>query len=146
MLSARRKELTKLGKGNKPNATRPLTSFEVDHLYEVGYFGTLISVSLQRTMWWITAKHFGHRARDEARQLLFGDIKLDRDVETGQAFIVWDTERSRKQELASVLWATSDLSTQRHSKQSVIDVQLKFTRSLYPIVQLICVSNHLHFF
>ena len=47
VLSSRRKELTKLGKGNKPNATRPLTDAEVNSLYECGYFGTLNPVSLQ---------------------------------------------------------------------------------------------------
>ena len=40
LLASRRKELTKLVKGNKSNATRPLTNEEIDHLYSIGYFGT----------------------------------------------------------------------------------------------------------
>lgn len=89
VLSSRRKELTKLGKGNKPNATRPLSE-------NVGYFGVQNPVTLQRTIWWIVTKHFGHRARDEARQLKYGDIKLEISFETGEEYLVWDTERSTK--------------------------------------------------
>ena len=50
ILSSRRKELTKLGKGNKPNATRPLTDQEVNYLYDAGYFGIENPTSLQRSI------------------------------------------------------------------------------------------------
>ena len=40
VLASRRKQLTQLGKGNKPNATRPLTDEEVDKMYDMEYFGT----------------------------------------------------------------------------------------------------------
>ena len=39
VLSAKRKELTKLGLGQKANTTRDLTNAEVDILYERKYFG-----------------------------------------------------------------------------------------------------------
>ena len=39
VLSSRRKQMTKLGKGNAPNATRPLSDEEVDLLYQNKYFG-----------------------------------------------------------------------------------------------------------
>ena len=96
VLSSRRKELTKLGKGNRPNATRALTEHEVNHLYDVGYFGITKPKSLQRTIWWIITKSFGHRARDEARQLKFGDIKLQKEFNGDREYLVWDTERSTK--------------------------------------------------
>ena len=96
MLASRRKQLTKLGKGNKPNATRPLSNEEVDLLYSCGYFGSENPVSLQRTVWWQITKHFGHRARDESRQLKFGDIKIEKDPVTCTEYLVWITERSTK--------------------------------------------------
>ena len=95
VLAAKRKELTKNGLGNKPNATRPLTDEEVNKLYEKGYFGLDSPVPLQRLMWWCLTTQFGYRARDETRKLLFGDIKLCRD-EDGQKYLEWDTERGTK--------------------------------------------------
>ena len=67
VLSNRRKELTKQGKGNRPNACRPLTPDEVDHLYSVGFFGDHDAKSLYRTVWWKLTTQFGYRARDETR-------------------------------------------------------------------------------
>ena len=32
--------------------------------------------ALQRTIWWLTTILFGHRGRNEARQLLWGDVLL----------------------------------------------------------------------
>ena len=83
VLASRRKELTKLGKGNKPNATRALTEDEVSYLYSVGYFGTTHPKSLLRTMWWVITKHFGHRGRDEARDMKFSGEYLEWDIERG---------------------------------------------------------------
>ena len=61
----------------------------------------LVSQSLnpyraERTIWWIITKSFGHRARDEARQLKFGDIKLQKEFNVDRKYLVWDTERSTK--------------------------------------------------
>ena len=39
VLASRRKQLTLMGKGNKPNATRPLEPHEVDKLYDYDFFG-----------------------------------------------------------------------------------------------------------
>ena len=100
VLTARRKQLTKLGKGNKPNATRALTEKEVDLLYSSNYFGSSTPMSLQRTIWWIITTNFGHRARNEARQLLFGDIKIK--ISEGNEYLEWDTERATKTRDGSV--------------------------------------------
>ena len=93
VLAARRKQLTQQGLGNKPLATRPLEEFEVNKLFNAGYFGT--SKTLQRAIWWKVTTNFGHRARDEARELCFGDIKLCTD-ETGAKYLEWDKERGSK--------------------------------------------------
>ena len=39
---------------------------------------------------------FGYRARDEARQLTWGDINLNIDLVHKEEFISWNTERSTK--------------------------------------------------
>ena len=49
VLKSRRKELVKLGKGNKPNATRALTPSEVIILYKKEFFGDSCALTLQRT-------------------------------------------------------------------------------------------------
>ena len=95
VLAARRKQLTQLGLGSKPNATRPLEDSEVEKLKEMGYFGWENSEQLQRLMWWCITTQFGYRARDESRKLCFGDIVLCRDAD-GQKYLEWDTERGSK--------------------------------------------------
>ena len=96
VLAARRKQLVKMGKGNKPNAARALSDEEITHLYKTGYFGTTHPVTLQRAIWWELTTHFGHRARDEARQLNFGDIKIMKEFNSETEYLLWDTERSTK--------------------------------------------------
>ena len=96
VLASCRKELTKLGKGNKENAARSITPEEVDYLFDTGYFGTANPVVLQRSVWCFLTQHFGHRARDEGLQLKYGDIKVEREFRSGNEYLVWLTERSTK--------------------------------------------------
>ena len=79
VLAARRKQLTKLGLGSKPNATRELSEYEVDILFNDGYFSLSNADSLEKGMWWFISLNFGYRARDEARKLCWGDIILGYD-------------------------------------------------------------------
>ena len=95
VLKSRRKELVKLGKGNKPNATRALTPSEVNILYEKEFFGDSCALTLQRTVWWKITKHFGHRARDEAKQMELGDFAIDFDHERHLHYLIWDTESEK---------------------------------------------------
>ena len=69
VLASRSKQQTLLGKGNKPNATRPLEPEEVDDLFKKGFLGSDSPLVLQRTMWWKITTCFGYRARDESRRL-----------------------------------------------------------------------------
>ena len=96
VLSSRRKELTKLGKGNKPNASRSLSDEEVDYLFASNFFGDMNAVSLYRAVWWVLTTQFGNRARDEARQMKVGDIAIVTNALTGKRYLEWDTERSTK--------------------------------------------------
>ena len=51
ILAAKRKNLVRQGKGNRPNATRELTEAEEDALLENGQFGVQDPKSLQRALW-----------------------------------------------------------------------------------------------
>ena len=92
VLSSKRKQLTRLGMGNKPNAARPLEENEIETLWDKKYFGLGSPTVLQRTVWWILTTSFGYRARDESVKILFGDIKLCVDHE-GVQYLEWDKER-----------------------------------------------------
>ena len=95
VLASRRKQLTQKGLRNKPLATRPLNEKEVSTLYDSGYFGISNPLALQRAIWWKITTNFGYRARDEARKLCFGDIKLCTD-ENNDKYLEWDKERGSK--------------------------------------------------
>ncbi|XP_078352417.1 uncharacterized protein KIAA1958-like [Oculina patagonica] len=96
VLAAKRKNLVKQGRGNKPNACRELTTEEEQKLFESGEFGYHDPVALQRTLWWFLSLHFGFRARDESRKLCWGDLELQIDPETGREMLVWKAERGSK--------------------------------------------------
>ena len=96
VLASKRKQLKKLGYGNKPNSTREITEFEIQKLYDEKYFGMTSPSSVQRTVWWFISLHFGFRGRDEARQLAWGDVQLEHDISRGLDFLVWHKERTRK--------------------------------------------------
>ena len=68
---------------------------EIDELYQKGFFGTSSPLALQRALWWITSMHFGCQARDEAKKIKWGDIKLVKDPE-GVEMLVWNTKRGTK--------------------------------------------------
>ena len=97
VLKKRRAELTRMGKGNKPNACRALENEEMDVLFnETDTFGVRNPEQLQRTIWWKIACHFGHRARDESRKLEWGDIQKVYDKVSGRQMLVWNVERGSK--------------------------------------------------
>ena len=86
VLKAKRRQLRKEGKGNKPNATVPLTENDVQKFFEENQFGMHNPEALSRTMWYLITLHFGHRARHEARQLKFGDILLKFDKSSNEEY------------------------------------------------------------
>ena len=95
-LAARRKELVKHGKGNKPNACRALDDFEEQKLFSSKVFGKHNAKSLQMTMWYLISLHFGFRGRDGARKLCRGDVKLETDPHTNEEYLLWNVRRGSK--------------------------------------------------
>ncbi|XP_074624356.1 uncharacterized protein KIAA1958-like [Acropora palmata] len=85
VLKAKQKALKSSGKGNKPNASRSLTDFEVDELYRKGQLGSETPDAMLNTLWFNNSTHFGMRGGKEHRDLCSGDIQLQEDISGGEA-------------------------------------------------------------
>ena len=94
VLAAKRKQLTKKGLGNKPDAARELEDEEIDLLFKKGFFGTQEPMALQRAVWWTMSLHFGFRAREETKKMEWGDVSVA--VVKGRETLIWLTERGTK--------------------------------------------------
>ena len=71
-----RKRLVNQGMGNKPCTTHPLSTSEVDKLYNAGYFSMTSPLSLQRNMWQVLTLSCGFCGRDESQKLKFEDYQI----------------------------------------------------------------------
>ena len=87
-LKAKRVELTKQGKGNRPNASEPLSREEQEKCWEMGIFGNIDASTLQFTVWFLMTIHFGFRGRDEHRKLCWGDVQLINETDGSESLIV----------------------------------------------------------
>jgi len=83
VLKARQKALKSSGIGNKPNASRSLTDFEVDELYRNGQLGSETPEEMLNTLWFNNTTHFGMRV-GKHRDLCWGDIQLKEDISDGE--------------------------------------------------------------
>ena len=95
VLKSKQKQLKRLGKGNKPKEASPLTSDEIDTLYEKGEFGNHSPHALINTLWFNNCLHFGLRGGKEQRNLKWGDVTLKVDT-TGKEYLEYSTERQTK--------------------------------------------------
>ena len=77
-------------KGTNQIATVALTNEDIERIFE-NQFGTHDPDVLSRTEWFLLTLHFGHRARNEARQMKFGDIVLRKDEVSGKEYLEWST-------------------------------------------------------
>lgn len=93
-LKAKRTDLKKKGKGNKPNRADSLLEEEEDRLWESGALGDHHPEALQNSIWFYCTKCLGLRGRDECRQLLWGDLKIT--THDNLEWLEWDTERCTK--------------------------------------------------
>ena len=90
-LAAKRKQLRSMGKGQKPNASKPITSEEEHRLFNSGQFGDHDPEALICTVWYFFTLHMGMRGRDEHWKLRLGDMVLKQD-ENGE-YVEWSVER-----------------------------------------------------
>ena len=94
--------------GNKPNATKALEDIDVEKLYECSVFELTSALILQRTMWWKITNLFGHRERNKARKLKFGDMKLCKDL-SGRKYLEWGKERCSKTRTGEELFSSAKI-------------------------------------
>ena len=135
VLVAKRKNLVRQGKGNRPNATRELTEAEEDALFENGQFGVQDPKSLQRALWWFLSLHFGWRARDESRKLYWGDVGLVNDPETGSEYLVLKSAKHTPDKMVAI---KEPLNRKRMQANTGQDAQLNFTKCFEAIVPKPC--------
>lgn len=94
MLTARRKQLKRLGLGNRPNKATPFTPGELDSLREKNLLGYNSPESLANQLFLNNCLHFGMRSRNEHHELLWGDITVQ-TTHDGKEYIEY-TERTTK--------------------------------------------------
>ena len=93
-LVAKRKELKKDGKGNKPNAARMLTDEEVDILYGQDLLGCSSSEALINTIWLNNTQFFGLRGCQEHRDMRWGDVEI-KETADGTAFLEYNERQAK---------------------------------------------------
>lgn len=64
-LKGKAAELRERGKGNRPNASKPLTNLEEEELWNSGKLGSSDSETLVQTVWFNITQHLGFRGRQE---------------------------------------------------------------------------------
>jgi hypothetical protein len=94
-LSAKKIQLKKLGKGQKPKAAKAISADVENLMWEEGQLGDSSPRTLIFSVWYYFTKCFGLRGRNEHRQLLLGDVVLKKDPVNGREFLEY-SERMTK--------------------------------------------------
>ena len=96
-LSSKRKQLRRVGKGQKPNKALGLTETQIQMLWDEKQLGYETPHSLLCTAWFNNTLFFGWRARDEHHRIKFGDFQIKcEDGPQGKECDEWITERGSK--------------------------------------------------
>lgn len=93
-LKSKQRDLKKQGKGDKPNASVPLTEDDIKLLYDKGLLGKSTPEALLNTVWFNNTVYFGLRGCKEHRDMCWGDVQL-RQTTNGEEFLEY-TERQTK--------------------------------------------------
>lgn len=75
-LGAKQKKLRKEGKGRKPNKAAPVSSTDINLLWDRGEIGFDNPRCLLNLVWFNNAFYFGWSGNDEHTKLLFGDLRM----------------------------------------------------------------------
>ncbi|XP_062595369.1 uncharacterized protein KIAA1958-like, partial [Saccostrea cucullata] len=94
VVASKMKLLRQQGKGNKSRQADPLTSEEIDILYERNLLGKGNPKAVINTLYINNTLHFGMRSRLEHSNLRWGDVQVKIDT-SGQKFLEF-TERATK--------------------------------------------------
>ena len=96
VLRMKMKHLKKSGLGNKPKTATMLTDTHLEKMYGSGTLGDKSPRALLHAMWLTVTSHFGLRTGKEVHSLQWGDVTLCTDPDTGEEFIILNTERQTK--------------------------------------------------
>ena len=83
------------GKGNRPNKAKPMSKLDQDKLWGNRALGKHSPIALLNTVWFFNTKLFGFRGSHESRQLLWGDITLKKDSDTGDEYLEFNERLSK---------------------------------------------------
>ena len=81
VLQTKRKQLSSLGLGNRPNKSDVITPSDEEILWTSGQLGMHSPLALFNTVWYFNTKLFGFRGGHESRQMKWGDITLHTDTD-----------------------------------------------------------------
>ena len=76
LLTASKKILKKVGKGNKSKASQPLENVEIEQLWISGALGSSSPEILQNTVWFLLCLHLGMMGCDEHYKLRYSDLEV----------------------------------------------------------------------
>ena len=125
VLKSKRQELRKQWKGGRPNATEALSNEDIELIFNENQFGIHDPHVLSRTMGFLLTLYFGHRARNETRQMKFGDIILRKDEWRGKL-------KGRARPATAMKMNTEDVSDQKRTKPAIENAQSHASKNLFP--------------
>ena len=96
VLKQKQKSLKKQGLGNQPKTAATLEDAHIQKMIEAKTLGAHNSRSLIHSLWLVCTTNFGMRTGAEVHSLQWGDVQLGIDEETGDEYIVLNTERQTK--------------------------------------------------
>ena len=95
VLKGKASKLRQLGKGNRPNASQPLTWEDEEKLWSLGRLGNSTPESLLHTVWYLLTQHLGFRGCQEHKQAEIDDFVFGID-ENGCEYVMYDDSKPTK--------------------------------------------------
>lgn len=127
-LKAKKKNLKKLGFGNRPNAAEAVDSEEEDELFQSGAFGTENPDSLISALWYMNTMHFGLRGSHEHRQLKWGDVTLQTEP-SGRQKLIYNERLTKTRDGSNTrntrAYAPKSWSNEKDEKKCHVKIYLK---------------------
>lgn len=93
-LHSKQKQLKKQGRGNKPNASVPVTEEEMKVLYNKGLLGISSPEALLNSLWLNNSLHFGLRGIQEHHNTCWGDVTLNKTAD-GVEFLEYNERQTK---------------------------------------------------
>lgn len=93
-LNSKQKQLKKQGRGNKPNASVPVTEEEMKAQYNKGLLGMSSPEVLLNSLWLNNSLHFGLRGIQEHHNTCWGDVTLNKTAD-GVEFLEYNERKTK---------------------------------------------------